>query len=404
MSAMKALPLRRPSAFRPSGLTRCLQRTDSLEAIIPSIQHHAVTSPGIRSLSSTAPRQDKSRRIAVPRRKTAATFDVPQFTQDDVPPELVLEHMLSHPATPAYLSGMTGAQCRSLLSEYATRTLQLAEPVRDFQQVFQALLKRGGGSGVNSTPESPEAGEVAAKTRALHAVLHSIAGMLVQGPPGPVYNLVLHILHTLCKRDYAPSVLTVARLALVARKVDQPQFAPAVDRFERLVKSLTAYRPSSPSSPPKAKKGGKCGPVADTTAVGIDEEEEASIRANAFTLKGLMVAASNKDRYKPSPEGYREALKYLEAAVGGSPEKLRSSSSSSDSSSTASSPFDWQIPCMVEMGHCYAALGATNKAHAAWKFAAEELDDKDATALYAIHAPPTRRSGARGAPHESRRQ
>ncbi|KAK6851736.1 hypothetical protein PG995_011861 [Apiospora arundinis] len=324
-----------------------------------------------------SPRQDKSRRITITRRKTAATFDVPQFTQNEVPPEPVLESMLAHPATPAYLSGMTAAQCHSLLSEYASRTLLLKDPARDFREVFRGLLERGGGSSSSKSSPTPE--EMADKTRALHATLHSIAGMLVQGPPGPVYNLALHILHALCKLDYAPSVLTVTRIALVSRKIDQPQWAPAVERFERLVKSLTAYRPSSSSKSKKAK-GNNSG-EAETTRI-EEVEEEASLRANAFTLKGLIIVASNQARPKPLPEGYREALKYFESAVGSSSNRSRSNSSSSPTSSF----FDWQISCMVEMGHCYAALGDHPKAHAAWKFAAEELDDKDATALYAVHA------------------
>lgn len=373
------MPLRRPSALRPYRLTRCLQQANPPETTGLSVHNHAVTSPCTRSLSSTSPRQDKSRRIVVPRRKTAATFAVPQFSANDVPPAPVLDSMLAHPATPAYLSGMTGAQCRSLLSDYATQTLSLADPARDFRQVFQALLKRGKGS--SPLQDSPEA--IADKTRALHATLHSIAGMLVQGPPGPVYNLALHILHALCKLDYAPSVLTVSRIALVSRKVGQAQFAPAIDRFERLVKSLAAYRPASSSSKAKKGKGGNISESADA-AVDFEEEETASLRANAFTLKGMMVVATNQERPTPSPEGYREALKYFEAAVGGSPTKLQRSSSAG--SPASSSTFDWQIPCMVEMGHCYMALGATKQAYAAWKFAAEELDDKDATALYAIHA------------------
>ncbi|KAK7918239.1 hypothetical protein PG985_010113 [Apiospora marii] len=384
---MKALPLKRPSALRPSGLTRCLQQANPLEASVLSVRQHAVTSPCTRSLSSTAPRQDKSRRISVPRRKTAATFDVPQFSTNDIPPARVLDAMLAHPATPAYLSGMTGAQCRNLLSDYATRTLSLADPARDFRQVFDALLQRGKSSDP-LVPECPEA--VADKARALEATLHSIAGMLVQGPPGPVYNLALHILHALCKLDYEPSFLTVSRIALVSRKVGQAQFAPAVDRFERLVKSMTAGRPApSSSSSKKTKKRRKGSNVSsaaadDDAVLEVDWEEVASLRSNAFTLKGMMVVASNQDRPTPSPEGYREALKYFEAAMGGSPTQLPKRSRAG--SPVPYSTFDWQIPCMVEMGHCYAALGAFKQAHAAWKFAAEELDDKDATALYAIHA------------------
>ncbi|KAK8108671.1 hypothetical protein PG984_014472 [Apiospora sp. TS-2023a] len=374
---MKALPLRRPTALRPYSFTRCLRQTNSPKAIVSSVQHHAVKSSCIRSLSTTAPKQDKSRRIAIPRRKTAATFDVPQFTTDEVPPAAVLDAMLAHPATPAYLSGMTGEQCRTLLSEYATHTLALADPARDFRQVFQALLKRGKGWDplVLETPEAiPE------KVRALYATLHSIAGMLVQGPPGPVYNLALHILHALCKLEYVPSFLTVSRIALVSGKVGQPQFAPAIDRFERFVKSLIAYRPAaSSSSKTKKGKGDSSSSEADAAAVDIEEEEAASLRANAFTLKGLMLIAS--DQFRPtSPEGYREALKYFEAAIGGSPTKLQPLA--------GASPFDWQILCLIQMGHCYTALGAHKQAHAAWKFAAEELDDKEATALYATLALP----------------
>ncbi|KAK7960942.1 hypothetical protein PG988_012156 [Apiospora saccharicola] len=348
--------------------------------MLSSVQHHAVTSSCIRSLSTSVPSQDKSRRIAIPRRKTAATFDFPQFTTDEVPPASVLDSMLAHPATPAYLSGMTGEQCRALLSEYATHTLALADPARDFRQVFQALLKRGKGWDplVLETPEAiPE------KIHALYATLHSIAGMLVQGPPGPVYNLALHILHALCKLEYAPSFLTVSRIALVSGKVGQPQFAPAIERFERFVKSLIAYRPASSSSSPKTKKGkgsGRSIPEADAAAFDVEEEEAASLRANAFTLKGLMLVASDLFRPTSKPEGYREALKYFEAAIGGTPTKLQPLA--------GSSPFDWQIPCLIEMGHCYTALGAHKQAHAAWKFAAEELDDKEATALYAILALP----------------
>ncbi|KAK7938005.1 uncharacterized protein PG986_014873 [Apiospora aurea] len=359
---MKALPLRRPSALRPSGLSRCLLQGSSLGTIIP-IHHHLAASSCVRSLSSTAPRQDTSRRIAVPRLKPA-NFDDPQFTLWDIPPHAVLDAMLAHPATPAYLSGMTNVQCYDLLREYATLTLTRADPARDFREVFQTMLE-------HCRPEAEAAGRPD-QTRALHATLHSIAAMLLQGPPGRVSHLALHIMHALVKLDYPPSVLTLTRIALTSRKLDQPQFAPAIERFERLVKSLAAYRPSAA----KTAKKGKSGSETDTAAGTKPDEEDAELRACAFTLKGFKILAIHQGRPKPPEERYREALMYFEAALGGSPTKL-----------SASSPrFDWQISCLEEMGHCYAKLGDTAKAHAAWKFAAEELDDKDCMALYALHA------------------
>ncbi|KAK8123538.1 hypothetical protein PG999_003456 [Apiospora kogelbergensis] len=373
---MKVPSFRRPYALRPAGLTRCLQQLRSPETSIPSIQRHVISSSeSIRSLSSTAaPRQDKSRRIAIPRRRTAASLDIPHFTEEDIPSEKMLKDMLAHPATPAYLSGMTARQCHAQLHAYVVLTLMSQNPAQDSNA--PALALPGGGpaecfgrsSSAAKIPTSDMSwrdDDFADRMPALYATLHSIAGMLVQGPPGPVYNLALHILHALCKVDYALSVVTVARLALMSRKMNEPHWAPSVERFERLVKSLTGYRTSS-----KAKTG-------------VEAEEEALLRANAFTLKGLIIAASNKERPKPSPENYREALKYFEAALGGSGPAAKSRNSSGSAPALS---FDWETPCIVEMGHCYAAIGNEKKAHAAWKFAAEELDDKDATALYAVHA------------------
>ncbi|KAK8092056.1 hypothetical protein PG997_002417 [Apiospora hydei] len=309
-----------------------------------SWDHNTHTPPPCRIIMP--PRQDNSRRIAVPRLKTA-NFDDPQFTLWDIPPHAVLDAMLAHPATPAYLSGMTNVQCYDLLREYATLTLTLADPARDFRQVFQTMLE-------HRRPEAEAAGRPD-QTRALHATLHSIAAMLLQGPPGRVSHLALHIMHALVKLDYPPSVMTLTRIALTSRKLDQPQFAPAVERFERLVKSLAAYRPSAA----KTAKKGKSGSETDTAVGTKPDEEDAEFRPTQ--------AARGR---------YREALNYFEAALGGSPTKL-----------SASSPrFGWQILCLEEMGHCYAKLGDTAKAHAAWKFAAEELDDKDCMALYAVHA------------------
>ncbi|KAJ8105365.1 hypothetical protein ONZ43_g7454 [Nemania bipapillata] len=83
-------------------------------------------------------------------------------------------------------------------------------------------------------------GKGQAKANTLSAyTLHSVATILLLSQMlQPAGHLALHILHTLTKLGYAPSILTLVMLGFQRRWLDQPAFEPALEGLERILRRI----------------------------------------------------------------------------------------------------------------------------------------------------------------------
>lgn len=157
-----------------------------------------------------------------------------------------------------------------------------------------------------------------------YEMLHYLAAMIVGGSPGPAFHIALHIYQTLVSLDYAPTVLTMTRMAVNRGMLGQPQFKEAAERFSAL-----ARRRDDP---------------------------------NACTLQGLVLAG------KLTPETDRQALEWFRAAASLGGEEPGS--------------WQWQATCALEMGKVYKRLGEPQRAREIWKYCAETLDTAEGFWLY----------------------
>ncbi|KAI1868191.1 hypothetical protein JX265_007014 [Neoarthrinium moseri] len=164
-----------------------------------------------------------------------------------------------------------------------------------------------------------------------YATLHYIAVMIMNGPPGPAFNIATHIYHTLTMANYAPSILTVVRLALMRKMLGQPQFSQAQDKF-----TLMARRKDDP---------------------------------NACTLQGLILSA------KTTPETDREALQWFRTAASLAGEEPGA--------------WEWQASCALEMGKIYLRLKQNDRAKAIWRYCAQDLDIAEGCWLYSTLLEPS---------------
>lgn len=157
-----------------------------------------------------------------------------------------------------------------------------------------------------------------------YATLHYLAAMMTSGPPGPAFNIALHIYQTLVTLNYPPSVVSMVRLAVMRNMLGQNQFKLAEERFAALLR-----RNDDP---------------------------------NACTLQGRILAA------KLTPETDKKALEWfrLAASLGG--EKPGA--------------WEWQASCALEMGKVYLRMKNFQKAKDIWKYCAENLDVAEGAWLY----------------------
>jgi hypothetical protein len=157
-----------------------------------------------------------------------------------------------------------------------------------------------------------------------YATLHHLAILLMNGPPGPGFHIALHIYYTLTMLDYAPSILTLVRLARTRQKLGESQFQLAEDKFAAL-----ARRRDDP---------------------------------NACTLQGLLLTA------QLTPAADAEALEWFRTAalLGGE----------------VPGAWEWQLTCALEMGKAHLRLGNRERAKAIWGYCAKELDSAEGCWLY----------------------
>lgn len=170
--------------------------------------------------------------------------------------------------------------------------------------------------------------------------LHYVAALIVMGPPGPPFHIATHIQHTLTTLNYAPSVLSLAMMALKTRKLGRPQFQAAEAKAAAL-----ARRKDDP---------------------------------NACTLQGLIILAGAAQRTADgtatatatsTEEADRQALEWFRTA--------------SSLGGEEPGAWEWQASCALEMGKAYERLKQPERARAIFEYCAKVLDRDEGCWLYA---------------------
>lgn len=317
---------------------RCNSLTQCLPVYVPTVAGRSYASKYTENIRPTyRDRREHAGSLSFMRDRKENT--VP-YTLSDVPAPTDLEALLRHPAAPAYLKGMTAAQAHGVLTEYAQGRLEQLEAVRTRPKgLITDYKKRVESHNADAVPwpwvlrrllrDDP------ANKPAVLATLHCLACVLLFTPGGRKWVLPMHILRDLSREEaYAPSELTLVRLALVTASVDLERSS-----FASYVKRVTTGR------------------------ILLDTDND---RANYETLRGLLCLAGAK-----TEKAARDALWWFQQAL--DPQKGRRTPGA----------FDWQATCMVEMGRCYQRLGEAKKAVQLWELAARELDHPEAASLFA---------------------
>ncbi|ORY69587.1 uncharacterized protein BCR38DRAFT_419498 [Pseudomassariella vexata] len=221
------------------------------------------------------------------------SFSTIRFTASDIPPLSHWESLASQTGNPITALGLTPEACLSTMQQYVSiaPTLQ--------QRPLPTTL---------------------AKDK-----LHSIAVLIITGPPNAAWPIALHMLNTLVSLSYTPSILTMARLGFRTHKLGEPQFYPARCAFDALARKETD--------------------------------------PNACTLQGLILAAQD------TPATDMQALYWFRTAarLGG---EVRGS-------------WDWQAGCALQMGKVYLRQQEKDKARDIFRYVALELDVAEGCWLYA---------------------
>ncbi|KAI1781428.1 hypothetical protein F4818DRAFT_37781 [Hypoxylon cercidicola] len=175
--------------------------------------------------------------------------------------------------------------------------------------------------------------------------LHYAAVVLMQ--QAAAGHLATHILHTGVLLGYAPSVLTMARLGLERDLLDRAHFAPAKEALEKLASAF-----SSSSSSAGTDRGGVA--------------EHHVYLADALTAMGLACARSSN-----TAAAQDRALRFFGSAG-------RVASSYADAGA-----WQWRASAALEQAAIYLRRGDRERARAALRGAAYELDSPEACFRYA---------------------
>lgn len=314
---------------------QCNSLTHGLPVYVPIV---AGRSYAVMRLVKDPFKKDTSRKNNGQLKFTHKPREWSEFTLDDVPEPKDLKAMLQHPAAPPYLKGMTTAQAHGLLTEYAERILEYRNALRTRPHgLVTEYSQRVQTHNAEATQwpwvlKGLMRGDAANKPAVL-ATLHSLACVLMFTPVGGQWRLALDILRDLGSFEkYAPSDLTMARLAHATGRTKNRMFVEPVERVT-------------------------------TGRVPCETDGD---RANYQTLRGLFCASA-----APTEQAARDALWWFQRAL--DPQKGR----------RAPGAFDWQAECLVEMGRCYKRVGDVRHAVKVWELAARELDNPHAANLFA---------------------
>lgn len=264
--------------------------------------------PHLRPLTSTSFRLAKAR--VLPHRNTFAQV---RFTLADVPQ---LSFWTKHARPPLIPDGEASpAEFLEACQRYASLAI---EDAPGWRQRALTPSPTGGNRDEGTIPLS---------------TLHYASSILMRFPAAGGH-LATHILHTGVTLNYAPSVLTMARLGLKAGRLDDPQFALAKEALERLA--------SSPKS-------------------------DAYYRPDALTLMGLLHARHG------TSAGDERALRFF-----------------SDAEKAARVPnaaWQWRPDAVLEQGRTYLRRKQPDRAREVLSSAVKEVDNADVCFEYAMLLP-----------------
>ncbi|KAI1419011.1 hypothetical protein F5Y12DRAFT_320474 [Xylaria sp. FL1777] len=299
-----------------------------------------------------------STRRVIHRVATRDSFARVRFTRADVPS---LEFWEQHAAVPQYLNADGWLQAAQVYADVA---------IKNAKGWRERLIDVN-----DDSPHRSSDGEGKGTTLSAFT-LHYVAMLIVLNRPGqtgPAGHLAIHILHTLSGLDYTPSTLTLVRLALARKVLGEPQFEPAVEALERILKRIG----DGSSDDKSASKGSK-----------------SDFAADACTLRALMYESEN------TREGDNNALRWFRRAYeigqttasaadqarpeeksGGKPDP------NTHSQGTENGPFDpswqWKASFALGVGRIRAKRGELEKARDMFAMASSELDNPDGYLLMA---------------------
>ncbi|KAI1162327.1 hypothetical protein F5B18DRAFT_624818 [Nemania serpens] len=216
-----------------------------------------------------------------------------------------------------------------------------------------------------TTAQSPDGrgsqGEGNGKNKTVSAyTLHYVAVLIATGPAGEASHIALHILHTLTRLDYAPSILTLARMALRRKLLGQPQFDPAARALERMLRRIDDGSSGSESGGKSASKDG----ITD-------------LAADACTLSAMIHAAED------TREGDNNALRWFRrayevdaaaAALRPSPTTAAQEGGKVDGSASFNPHWQWKLSFALGVAAIRVKRGETAKARDMYAIASTELD------------------------------
>ncbi|OTA60779.1 hypothetical protein K449DRAFT_383512 [Hypoxylon sp. EC38] len=276
------------------------------------IIHNAGRIPHLRPLTSTPFQLAK---VRVPLHRN--TFAQVRFTLADVPP---LSFWTSNARPPLIPDGeVSPAEFLAACRRYAYLAIEDAPGWRQ-RHLSTTTTTASGGNFAND-------GTIPLST------LH-YASILLMRSPAAGGHLATHILHTGVTLNYAPSVLTMARLGLKAGKLDNLQFSPAKEALERLASG---------------------------------RNRDPYHRADALTLMGLLHARQG------TSAGDERALRFFGDAA--------------EAAKTPGATWQWRPSAVLEQSRTYIRRKQVDRAREVLRTAARELDNADVCFEYAMLLP-----------------
>ncbi|KAI1146288.1 hypothetical protein F4825DRAFT_441176 [Nemania diffusa] len=286
----------------------------------------------------------------------------PRFARADIPP---LEFWDLYARAPM-VTDLSAQECLETAEAYVDAALRNAPGWREKRITtndIPATQPPDGSPVVRGMAPAPDLDRTKPKILSAYT-LHYVAVMIVSGRLGqssPALHLAVHILHTLTSLDYAPSIITLVRIALQRRLLGKPQYALAFERLERLLRRIDS-------------KGGGGGDDKST-----NKHSEANLAADAYTLRALIYAADD------TREGDDNALRWFRRAyeidAAASKERAQATPpSSQDAGETEGVRFNphwqWKVSFALGVAAIRAKRGELGKARDMCEMAASELDNE----------------------------
>ncbi|KAF2965842.1 hypothetical protein GQX73_g7741 [Xylaria multiplex] len=304
-------------------------------------------------LSTRSPYSTASSRTVAKKLTTRDAFAKVRFTRADVPPRGFWDAQARAPL----VTDLSADECLHAAQAYADAALKDNSGWRE-----QLIVVND-----DSTAWSSD-GKGKGKTLSAYT-LYYVAVMIMMSPPGPVSYLATHILNTLVGLRYTPSILTMVRLALNRRMVGQPQFEPAFEELERILRRIGD----------------------GSSSKSISKDTNINLAADACTLRALLYAEEN------TREGDNNALRWFRRAYEidttssesriqptptagqtrlGEKRKEDVNSGSEEIKGARFNPYwQWKVSFALGVAAIRMKRGETGKARGMYEVASSELDN-----------------------------